>query len=88
LKIASWNIRGLGTNEIELDKELKEKKIYNAIIGETKEVEAKENKGSCEICCCSCAVEQKRSAISGVAILIDQKRKNKIEMYFYVYDTI
>jgi hypothetical protein len=33
-------------------------------------------------------VEQKRSAISGVAILIDQKWKNKIKRYIYVNDRI
>jgi hypothetical protein len=33
-------------------------------------------------------VEQKKSASSGVAILIDEKRKNKIERHIYVNDRI
>jgi hypothetical protein len=37
LKIATSNERGLGTKEIELDKDLKEKEINIAIITETKE---------------------------------------------------
>jgi hypothetical protein len=37
LKIATSNESGLGTKEIELDKELKEKEINIAIITETKE---------------------------------------------------
>jgi exonuclease III len=44
LKIATWNVRSLGTKEIELDNELKEKKINIAIITETKKKNLKETK--------------------------------------------
>jgi hypothetical protein len=41
LNIATWNVRGLEIKEIELDKEIKGKKIHIAIITKNKEEEAK-----------------------------------------------
>lgn len=87
LNIVTWNVRGLGMKEMELQKILKEKHTHIAVITETK----KKLKGTKELndyTMIYSGVPQNIRAKCGVAILVDNKWKTRIEYYTYVNERI
>jgi exonuclease III len=77
LKLATWNVRGLGTKETKLVYHLKERKINIAAITQTK----KKRKGTKEIgdyTMIYSGVRRNRRACCGVALLIDKEWNTKI----------
>jgi endonuclease/exonuclease/phosphatase family metal-dependent hydrolase len=87
LKLATWNVRGLATKEMELNNELKEQKINIAVITETKK-KLKGTKDMGDYTMIYCGVDQKVRASAGVAILCDRKWKTKIKSYNYINERI
>lgn len=87
MNIATWNVKGLGTKESELEEILKARNVHIAIITET----WKKLKGTKDLnhyVMIYSGVPQNKRAQSGVAILVDSKWKSKIEFYTYVDERI
>lgn len=87
LNIATWNVKGFGTKESELEEILKARNVHIAIITET----WKKLKGTKDLnhyVMIYSGVPQNKRAQSGVAILVDSKWKSKIEFYTYVDERI
>lgn len=76
-KVAIWNVRGLGTKEIDLNKILKDKKTDVVVIIETKK-KLKATKGFKDYTMVYSGVPQSTHACCGV--LINNKCKNKLHI--------
>jgi exonuclease III len=83
LNLATWNVRGLETKEIELVYHLKERKINIAAITETIK-KLKETKEIGDYTMIYSGVPRNRRAYCGVALLIDKEWKTKIRSYIFI----
>ena len=82
-KIATWDVRGLGNKEVELNKTLKQSKIDISVITHAN----KKLKGTVEFEECIMIysiVLQNGRAYWRVTILVNNKRKSRIISYNYV----
>lgn len=87
LRLATWNVRGLGNKEAELNDVLRKQKVNIAIITETKK-KLKGTKDMNDYTMIYSGVSQEKRACCGVAILIDNKWKSKIVNYTYINERI
>lgn len=87
LRIASWNVRGLVNKEREVEIELKRQNIDIAILPETK----KKLKGSKDLedyILLYSGVPMEKRAASGIAIMLHNKFRRKIDSYNWISDRI
>lgn len=83
LQVGTWNVRGLGNKETELNNELANKKVDVAVVTETK----KKLSGTKELenyVMVYSGVPQYKRAACGVAILLHNQWKSKIVSYSYI----
>lgn len=87
LRIGTWNVRGIAAKESELIKELEEMKVNISVITETK----KKMKGTDQIgkhIMIYSGVTAKQRAAKGVATIVDEKWKTRIESYAFIDERI
>ena len=87
LTVGTWNVRGLSTKESELVRLLKKRSVNITVVTETKKKLRKTKDIEAFIMIYS-RVQVIKRASCGVAILVDNKWKNKIVNYTYVNERI